>query len=69
MALLYWYTGEEKYAEHAARLARVFFLDPATRMNPHLTYAQTVPGLEDFDSVIGYGVIEALQLSEVCVRT
>jgi hypothetical protein len=47
-------------------MARVFFLDPNTNMHPHLTYAQTVPGLEEFDSVIGYGIIEAIQLGEVC---
>lgn len=65
LSLLYWYTGDEKYAEHAALMARVFFLDPNTNMHPHLTFAQTVPGLQDFDSVIGYGIIEAIQLSEV----
>jgi hypothetical protein len=37
-------THDARYAEQAARLARAWFLDPATRMNPHLTYGQVRPG-------------------------
>ena len=38
-------THEEKYAAHAARCLHTWFLDPATRMTPHLEYAQGVPGV------------------------
>ncbi len=44
LALAYHFTGKEDYAAHAAKCLRVWFLDPATRMNPHLNYAQAVPG-------------------------
>lgn len=44
LTLAYFLTGEETYAESAARQLRVWFLDPATRMNPHLKYAQMVKG-------------------------
>ena len=44
LALAYYLSGEESYAAHAARCLRVWFTDTATRMNPHLQYAQAVPG-------------------------
>jgi hypothetical protein len=44
LALSYFLTRREDYAAHAARLLRVWFLEPATKMNPHLSYAQAVPG-------------------------
>ena len=40
----YQITGEDRYAAKAAELLRVFFLAPKTRMNPHLKYAQAIPG-------------------------
>jgi len=44
LSLAYFLTGNEKYATEAARFLRGFFLDPETRMNPHLNYGQSVPG-------------------------
>jgi hypothetical protein len=62
LAAAYRLTGEERYAAKAADLLRVFFLDPATRMNPHLKYAQAIPGRTPGRS---FGIIDALHLAEI----
>ena len=36
--------GDHAAGREAARRLRVFFLDAATRMNPHLEYGQSIPG-------------------------
>jgi hypothetical protein len=45
LALAYYFSGENKYAEHAAKLLKVWFLDTATRMNPNLNFAQAIKGV------------------------
>lgn len=55
-------TRERRYAEHAARHLRAWFLDPATRMNPSLDYAQAIWGVT---SGRGTGIIDTLHLVEV----
>jgi hypothetical protein len=47
LALAYYFTGSEKYAEHAAQFLKTWFIDPSTKMNPNLNYAQAVPGKND----------------------
>jgi hypothetical protein len=58
----YQVTGDERYAQKAAALLRIFFLDEPTRMNPHLEYAQAVVGRDRGRS---YGIIDTLHLAEV----
>ncbi|MES2775290.1 MAG: alginate lyase family protein [Bacteroidota bacterium] len=45
LALAYYFSEEKKYAEHAAKLIRVWFLDTATRMNPNLNFGQAIKGV------------------------
>lgn len=45
LAWAYYFGGEDRFAEKAAALLRTWFLDPATRMNPHLEFAQFIPGV------------------------
>lgn len=44
LAAAYFFVGDEAYAGRAAEQVRVWFLDPATKMNPHLSFAEGVPG-------------------------
>jgi len=44
LALAYWFTHDAQYASRAARQLRAWFLDSATKMTPHLRYAQLVRG-------------------------
>ena len=62
LALAYFFTGREEYAEHATKLVRVWFMDDATKMNPHLRFAQAVPGRNQGR---GAGIIETHNLPEV----
>jgi hypothetical protein len=47
LALAYYFSDHEPYATHAAKLIKTWFLDEKTRMNPHLQYAQAIPGVND----------------------
>ena len=55
-------TGERRYADHAARHLRAWFVDAATRMNPHLLYSQAIHGRV---TGRGIGIIDTVHLVEV----
>jgi hypothetical protein len=47
LAGAWYFTGDSRYAERAALVARTWFLDPATAMNPNIDFGEGVPCLRD----------------------
>ncbi len=54
--------GDRRYADHAVVHLRAWFVDPATRMNPNLEYAQAIHGRV---TGRGIGIIDTIHLVEV----
>ncbi|WP_111707928.1 alginate lyase family protein [Lutibacter citreus] len=44
LSLAYYFTKNEAYSKKAISMIETWFLNPTTLMNPHLEFAQTVPG-------------------------
>jgi hypothetical protein len=55
-------SGEQRYAEHAVKHLRAWFIAPDTRLNPNLQYAQAIFGRTPGR---GIGVIDTIHLVEV----
>lgn len=62
LSLAYYFSGEEKYAQKATELIRVWFIDKKTKVNPNLRFAQHIPGKADGRC---YGVIDAYSYVEM----
>ena len=62
LSLAYYFSGEEKYAQKATELLRVWFIDKKTMVNPNLRFAQHIPGVADGRC---YGVIDTYSYVEM----
>ncbi|HRH46163.1 MAG TPA: alginate lyase family protein [Pyrinomonadaceae bacterium] len=62
LSLAYFFTNKEEYANKATEILRMWFLDPKTKMNPNLEFAQAIPGL---NTGRGIGLIETRGLPKV----
>jgi len=60
-AAAYKLTRDRKYADHAAKHLRAWFVDESTRMNPNLEFAQAIKGRF---TGRGTGIIDTLHLVE-----
>jgi hypothetical protein len=54
-----WLLGDRRCVDHASRILSTWFVDPKTRMNPHLEYGQAVRG---HNTGRGIGIIDTVSL-------
>lgn len=64
LSTAYVISHQEKFAARAIQMLTEFFLEPETRMNPHLLYAQAIPGR---CSGRGIGIIDTIHLIDIPV--
>jgi hypothetical protein len=68
LSFAFYFSGERKYAEQTLAHLNAWFIDPQTRVNPHVQFAQSVPGLPAgnpaafIDWRASYQVLTAVQL-------
>ena len=62
LGLAYYFTNDDRYANHASKLISVWFIDDATKMNPNLNFGQAVKGENDGR---GAGLIDTRHLIKV----
>jgi len=66
LASAYKLTGDKKYVQHAVLHLKAWFVNPGTRMNPNLQYAQAIKGLF---TGRGIGIIDTIHLIDVAQGT
>lgn len=55
LSLAYFFSGDNQFAAKTKELLRVWFINETTKMNPHLDYAQGIPGR---NTGRGFGIID-----------
>ena len=62
---------EPRYGQRAARVIQTWFINPKTRMNPHLQYGQVIRGVSEAGAGIldGRSFIRAIQGMEFLAQT
>jgi hypothetical protein len=71
LAMTWYFTGDPRYSRRAALVARTWFLDPATAMNPNVDFGEGIPclrpgsdtGVLNWTELIGQ-VLDALAVLE-----
>lgn len=63
LSLSYYFSENSKYADKAREIIQVWFLDPATAMNPNMNYAQAVKGK---NSGTKSGIIQSRNIIYLC---
>lgn len=64
LSLAWYFSEDEKYAQKATELIRVWFFNKDTYMNPNLEYAQMIPGRNNNKGRC-YGVIDTYSFVEM----
>jgi len=64
-AKAWYFTNDKRYAEAAVSQLRVWFINPATRMNPNMQYGQFVPFHPEYQFGAYWGIIEAMSYHEI----
>lgn len=64
LSLAWYFSNDERYAQKATELIRVWFFDKDTRMNPNLEYAQMIPGIDGGKGRC-YGVLDSYSFVEM----
>lgn len=64
LSLAYYISGEQRYAQRAMSRLRTWFIDPETRMNPNLNFAQVRRG-HNSDEGTQFGVLDGYSFVEM----